>query len=164
METNLQTIAVLAEEREDENYRFRGFLKGKDGSRIDARVQSINAVVEAKIDCTTCGNCCRSFMISVEKTELNAVANYLQQSLETIKEKYIEESESGNMLINAIPCHFLGGTKCTVYEARFSVCREFPHMHQPGFIFRLFNVIQHYGICPIVFNVVEELKAELGFS
>lgn len=163
METNLQTIAALAEEREDENYRFRSFLKGKDGDKIDARVHRLNAVVEAQIDCTKCGNCCKSFMISVEKNELDAVAIYLQAPVETIKEKYIEESEGGAMLISAIPCHFLGGTKCTVYEARFSVCREFPHLHQPGFIFRMFNVIQHYGICPIVFNVVEELKAELKF-
>ncbi len=163
METNLQTIKLLAQERQDENDRFRSFLKGKDGAKIDERVQRLNKAVEVSIDCTACGNCCKSFMISIEKEELDNVANFLQTPVETIKEKYIEESEGGAMLISAIPCHFLGGTKCTVYEARFSVCREFPHLHQPDFICRLFNVMQHYSICPIVFNVVETLKDELKF-
>jgi Fe-S-cluster containining protein len=103
-------------------------------------------------------------MISIDKEELNKVADYLKTPVETVKEKFIEESEGGTMLVSAIPCHCLGGTKCTVYEARFSVCREFPHLHQPGFTSRLFNVMQHYSICPIVFNVVEALKDELRFS
>jgi hypothetical protein len=51
-----------------------------------------------------------------------------------------------------------------VYENRFSSCREFPHLHKPGFNTRLFETFMHYNICPIVFHVVEKLKQALAFT
>ncbi len=163
LETNLTIIAQLAEEREDENWDFRSYLKGEDSSVIDEKVQRLNKEIAAQIDCTTCGNCCKTFMISVEPDELMPLAHHLGQTEMVVKEKYVEQSSEGDYIINAIPCHFLSDNKCTVYENRFSTCREFPHLHKDGFTSRLFSVVQHYAICPIVFNVYEALKMETGF-
>ena len=163
LETNLAVIARLAEEREEENWEFRSFLKGEDSSIIDEQVQRLNKEIAAHIDCTACGNCCKTFMISVEPQELKPLATYLGQTELAVKKQYVEQSSEGDYIINAIPCHFLNDNKCTVYENRFNTCREFPHLHKDGFTSRLFSIVQHYSICPIVFNVYEALKKETGF-
>lgn len=103
-------------------------------------------------------------MINVTPTEAEALAIKLNTPLAELKDKYLEESTQGNLLINTIPCHFLKETKCTIYENRFSDCREFPHLHKDKFTSRLFSTLMHYSICPIIFNVVEELKVELNFK
>ena len=79
------------------------------------------------------------------------------------EEKYIEKSEGGMMIMNTIPCHFLNDNKCGVYENRFKECRDFPHLHKPNFNDRLFGTLIHYAICPIIFNVIEQLKIETDF-
>ncbi len=164
LEINKETIALLAEQRQDENDAFRAFIKNKDGDSIDSMVHRINNIITPQIDCTRCGACCKTLMINVTEEETKSVSQHLQISTAAFKEKYIEESLQGKMIINKIPCHFLADTICTVYEERFTECREFPHLHRKNFKDRLFGTLVHYAICPIIFNVVEELKIETGFK
>lgn len=127
-------------------------------------MNDLNEKVTPEVDCTSCGACCKNLMINVAVTEITPVAKQLQLTDSTFREKYIEESEGGQMIINRIPCHFLSGTKCTVYENRFAECRDFPHLHKPNFTGRLFGTLMHYSICPIIYNVVEQLKIQTGFK
>ena len=124
----------------------------------------INDAITPQIDCTTCGNCCKSLMINITPKETVSLATHLQMDIEHVKEKFIEISEQGKMIINTIPCHFLGGTSCTIYENRFTECREFPHLHKKDFTTRLFGTLMYYAMCPIIFNVVETLKEELNYQ
>jgi len=103
-------------------------------------------------------------MINVTPPEAENVANHLDLALNIFKEKYIEESQQGQMIMNTIPCHFLAGSMCTIYENRFTECREFPHLHRDNFQGRLFGTLMHYSMCPIIFNVIEELKIQTGFN
>jgi Fe-S-cluster containining protein len=161
--TDLGVIKNLAAERENENDTFRVFLKNKNSNDIDALVQQLNDSITPKIDCTQCGNCCKSLMINITHPEAAALAVKLKMELPDLKKKYIEESHQGQLIMNTIPCHFLSGTKCSIYENRFTECRDFPHLHKDNFTDRLFGTLQHYGMCPIIFNVVEELKERIGF-
>jgi len=161
---HLETIRQLAAEKENENENFRFFLKEQDGEAIDKRVQRLNEWVTEKTDCTSCGNCCKSLLINVTTNEAESLAAHLQTSLETIKERYLDVSPGGKMVISSIPCHFLQGTKCSIYENRFEGCREFPHLDRPNFTQRLFGTMMYYGTCPIIFNVIESLKQELEFN
>ena len=162
--TDLKKIKRIAAEKETENDRFRIFLKQLDGEQIDTIVHKLNAGISAQIDCTQCGNCCKSLMINVTGEDVKALATHLQISQADVKEKYIEESGQGEMIINTIPCHFLRGTTCSIYEHRFTDCREFPHLHKPHFTGRLFGTLMNYAMCPIIFNVVEKLKEKLDFN
>jgi uncharacterized protein len=161
---HLETIQQLAAERENENDAFRSFLKQQDGAMIDKKVFRLNESVSAGVDCTTCGNCCKSLMINVTEKEAQNLSAPLQLTLEEIKEKYLEVSPGGKMVISRIPCHFLSGTKCSIYQHRFEGCREFPHLDRPNFTSRLFGTLMYYGTCPIIFNVIESLKEELDFG
>lgn len=102
-------------------------------------------------------------MINVTQAESEKVAQHFDIPVKAFKEKYIEEGESGLMIINTIPCHFLSDSKCTIYENRFNECRAFPHLDKPNFNDRLFGTLIHYSICPIIYNVVEQLKIKMQF-
>jgi uncharacterized protein len=162
MITNLQIIERAAETNEIENLRFKELLLSGNPALIDGLVFKLNEDITPKIDCTACGNCCRSLMINVDTNDAARLASHLNISKESFYRKYVEESSEGTLAVmNTIPCHFLADNKCTVYEARPAECREFPGLHQPGFTTRLFATFMHYGRCPIIFNVIEALKAEL---
>jgi Fe-S-cluster containining protein len=163
IQTDLTTIAALAEEREDENYEFRSFLKMRDEDEVDTVVHQLNNEITPKIDCTQCGNCCKSLMISITPPERPFFARHFNLSQEEANTKYLTQSAGGDTIMNTMPCIFLADNKCTVYEQRFTDCREFPHLHKPGFTSRLFGMVMYYGKCPIVFNVMEALKTRMGF-
>ncbi len=102
-------------------------------------------------------------MINISETEANAVSDHLQTTRIEFDDQYVEKGSSGMMIMNKMPCHFLNENKCRIYEHRFSGCKEFPALHLPNFTERLFTTFMHYERCPIIFNVVEELKKELSF-
>jgi uncharacterized protein len=163
LHTDLRYIEAFASEKQPENDAFRSFLSTHDEQEIDGLVASLNHEIAPQIDCTTCGNCCKSLMVNINETEADHLADHLHVSRADFDYKYIEKGSNGMMLLNAIPCHFLSDNKCTVYEYRFEGCKEFPALHLPGFKKRAFTTFMHYDRCPIIFNVVERLKQELNF-
>jgi uncharacterized protein len=164
LQDDLAILAQHAEKKVTENESFRHFLGNKNPAEIDALVFNLNDKVSAAIDCTQCGNCCKSFMINVSEKEASDVATHLKIPLSSFKENFLEESQQGKLIMKSIPCSFLKDNKCTVYENRFSGCREFPHLDRPNFTDRLFGIFMYYGTCPIIFNVVEQLKIATNFK
>lgn len=161
---DLELIAGIAEKNRMTNMVFAEHLKTVDTEQLDRQVQDLDKAISAVIDCTQCGNCCRSLMINVSEKEADELAAFLQTNRSEFDERYIEKGSNGMMLINRIPCHFLQDNQCSVYEHRFEGCREFPGLQLPGFAKRLFTVFMHYDRCPIIFNVVETLKTKTGFE
>lgn len=152
----------MADANQTSNDDFKAFLKTKEGADIDKLVFDLNKAIAPQIDCTVCGNCCKSLLINVTEEEANALSGHLKQSRADFDNQYLEKS-GDMMLMNTVPCTFLKEEKCTVYEHRFAGCREFPAMHLPQFNKRLFTTFMHYRRCPIIYNVVEELKVKTGF-
>lgn len=166
IELDLKIIKKNAEVREDENYRFRSYLKGQSGKKIDKIVHSLYSDVLEQIDCTECGNCCIELETCFEKDEIDR----LTKELKIDKKEFIDQStnhgeygEKDKYFLNDMPCQFLKDKKCTIYSLRPEECNSYPYLHKDDFIFRLFGVIQNYEICPIVYNVYELLKRRLNF-
>jgi len=162
-ETDLSVIAAVAIEKEEENEHFLRSLKRQDGEQLDTIVHRINDEVSSAIDCTACGNCCKTLIVNITPTEITGLAAYLDMPETDVREQYIEESLAGNCYISSVPCNFLADKKCSIYAGRFTECRDFPHLHKPGFRERFLGTLLHYGSCPIIFNVVERVKREVGF-
>jgi uncharacterized protein len=158
IEIDLSKIQQLSHERDEENWEFRSWLKQYAPDDIDVLVKSLSRKYFTLIDCTQCGNCCRSLHVEFKKSELHVIAKTLGHSIETFQKKYMSE---GN--VNP-PCPMLNGRLCSIYENRPDVCRSFPHLEQPEFTSRLIGVIDSVAICPIAFNAFEELKAKLTWS
>jgi uncharacterized protein len=161
---NLPLQEQLAAEREAENLQFIDLLKQLNEQEVDDAVFTLNQTISAQIDCTQCGNCCKSLMVNVTAEEANRASAALGISRERFDEQFLEKGSHELMIMNQMPCHFLNNNRCTIYEFRFAGCREFPALHLPGFTKRLFSVFMHYSRCPIIFHVVEELKKETRFS
>ncbi len=163
MVTDLTFIANDAIKKETENDSFASFLKTLDLAIVDTLVNNLNQKIEPLIDCTTCGNCCKTLMINVTETEAENLSTFLNMPLETTTAKYLEKGLGNKYIINQMPCAFLQGTKCSIYNQRFAGCREFPALELKNFTQRLFTIFMHYGRCPIIYNVVEGLKKETEF-
>ncbi len=158
---DLEQIAALSIDREAENDLFAQKVKQLDPVMVDQWVLALNESIAPQIDCTSCGNCCKTLMINVTDMEADRMAAHLSISRSNFDDQYLEKGSNGMMLMNSIPCSFLKDKKCSVYESRFEGCREFPAMHLPGFSKRLFTTLMHYSRCPIIFNVVEEMKKKM---
>ncbi len=163
METDLEKIALFSATKQAENDRFRIFVQESDSEAVDRLVSRLNRSVTPRINCTDCGNCCKSLMILISDEDADHLSAHLQQPRAAFDAQYLEKGSNGTMIVNRIPCHFLAANQCTVYEHRFAGCREFPALHIPQFTKRLFTTFMHYERCPIIFNVVEELKTEMDF-
>ncbi|BAV04803.1 hypothetical protein SAMN05421788_11878 [Filimonas lacunae] len=160
----LNVIEQAGTEKEAENYQFRQFLYQQNSADIDVIVHELDAAITPQVDCTACGNCCQSLMINVTPVENERLASHLQMPVAEFTQQYIETSLQGDMIVNTIPCHFLQNKCCTVYEYRFQECRTFPGLHLPDFTGRLFSTFMHYGRCPIIYNVTEQLKQRLQWQ
>ena len=162
--SDLVYIKNKALELEAENVQFQDFLRNLDSLSLDKAVFELSEAISPKIECTDCGNCCKSLMVNIDENEANHLSAHLGQTREEFDQNYLDKGESGRMVINAIPCHFLVGNSCSVYTHRFAGCKEFPAFHVPDFNKRLFTTYMHYDRCPIIFNVMETLKVDTGFS
>jgi hypothetical protein len=58
------------------------------------------------------------------------------------------------------PCPFLvSDDRCTIYDVRPTVCREYPQTDKEGFSRRAMGVSNNALTCPAVFWIVEEVRA-----
>lgn len=62
------------------------------------------------------------------------------------------------------PCAFLGTDgRCKIVSCQPAVCKGFPYTDQPDRFWSLYSTISHAAICPVVFEILERLKAEYRF-
>lgn len=167
IEKDLEKIKKTAKIKEEENFKFRSYLKNIDirAREIDSIVHNIYDEVIKQIDCTKCANCCNTKKPSLDEKDIKRFVSSLDIKKEDFRKKYLEEIESDTNKklyeFNLLPCPFLKNNLCTNYDNRPKDCQSFPHLHKKNFTTRLLEVIDNYEICPIVFNVYEELKIKL---
>jgi len=159
--TDLDIIHQRVIAEEDENVRFRQFLRYRllwSDRQLDDFVHSIAHKVEAGVDCTQCGNCCRVLEVSLDTEDLFRLADHLQQSAEQIDAEYGGRGTLCERSFAASPCAFLCDNRCSVYAARPQDCRDYPHLGKPLFRDRMWQLLNHAEDCPIIFNTLRRLK------
>jgi uncharacterized protein len=166
---DLVQIRKSGEEKEEENIRFRQFLKTRcnlEPDEIDQRVFEITRRVWAGIDCTSCANCCREVKPTFSEEDVGRLSRRLgmerQQFIDTYLE-HLEENDENPWQTRTTPCPFLKENLCSVYEDRPADCSGYPYLDRSGFVFRTIGMIDRTFTCPIVYEVLEELKKALGF-
>jgi Fe-S-cluster containining protein len=156
-------VERLAIELEDENWDFRDWIKREydfDDERLMSVVRDLADRIAAQIDCTQCANCCRTISPCLEDSDVARLALALGMTVPEVQDTYLQLEEEGGTWRLPAPCPLLKGNLCSVYDARPDECREYPHLHND---FRAASIsrINNTFICPIVFNVVQEMKAAL---
>jgi Fe-S-cluster containining protein len=164
LELDLNIIKQKSISREKENYKFRAFLKECDDNKIDKIVHAIYDKVIGEIDCTQCGNCCKHMNPSLTMKEIRVLSKIDNITTKAYIENHTEINSFENThFLKQKPCKYLNDKICTIYESRPNDCKSFPHIHKSSFSSRTLSMIEYYGICPIVFNVMEQLKGEFRF-
>jgi hypothetical protein len=95
--TDVSTIERLTHENEDENWRFRCFLKAADlgVAKLDAIVRELHREVAGDIDCQTCGNCCRVMRPVLSEKDVSRLARARGMSKAGFTAAYLEADEGG---------------------------------------------------------------------
>lgn len=161
IETDLKRIYRLANRREQKNRNFLRWLKYRC-TWSDRRVMKLQketvAHVWSEIDCTQCGNCCAEMQLQVTDKDISSLAKALEMKPREFRWRYTEKHRDGHRYIKRVPCPFLKSRKCTIYESRPSRCRGFPYLHT-NIRGDMSGALDRAPYCPVVFNVLEELRA-----
>ena len=123
-------------------------------------VHQITDSVCAAIDCTTCGNCCRTLQIVIDRKDISRLARRLEISVAEFKERYVEAADDGTQHFSqGPPCPFLSPDgPCTVYEDRPAACHDYPYLADSHIRARSLTFLEARATCPIVFNVWNQLR------
>ncbi|MEJ6950694.1 YkgJ family cysteine cluster protein [Natronospora cellulosivora (SeqCode)] len=159
MEEDLQRIMDISKSKEKENEEFRIFLKGCNHHQVDKIVHELNIKYSKEIDCTKCANCCKKLIPALSLDETKDIAKFLTLDYDEFSKKYIERETAGGFTFQGNSCPFLSDKKCSVYDCRPEACSSFPHLHKDNINHRLLNIINNNHLCPIIFNVLEDLKS-----
>ena len=150
-----------------ENLHFRRYLHAHHAPVEPFQILAHE--IERKIDCKQCANCCRRMIVEVTPAEIEKIAAYFGVPVQDVMQRFFEPEpgDSGHKIIRSEhgACTFLDGNLCSIYDARPTACREFPHVavgaHTLGA--RMESVCRHSSICPILYNAIEEYKVRVGY-
>lgn len=150
--------------KEDENYRFRRFLKNHaDEEELDKQFKRLHEKYFKLYDCSKCRNCCKKLGISMNESELNKICEHLHLD----KKKFIEDhlnEKYGNYSFKGTICQFLSDdNRCQISDCLPESCKEFPYTNKLERLFSLLSIVNHAKVCPVVYEILEELKKEYRF-
>jgi Fe-S-cluster containining protein len=152
---NLPKLAKLAKSSSLEFYK----KNKKRLTGMDLIVHELHHRISEKTDCLSCANCCKSLGPLVTDKDIEKMAKALRIKPSEVAEKYLRKDEDDDYIFQYMPCPFLMyDNYCMIYESRPKACKEYPHTDRKKF-YQIFELsIKNTFSCPIVYDVMEELK------
>ena len=165
--TDLVEIRRLGESKKAENLDFRRYITAHH-HRVD-QLQVLAEEIQQQIDCTACANCCRYSVVTVNRSEIENIALYLQMEPEEVNRQYMAPDPDARTtrVVRSTKdgCIFLDGNLCTIYEARPKACRDFPYVAHGNRSLggRVSSLCKWASLCPIIYNALEGYKRLIGY-
>ena len=150
-----------AEAYDEENYQFLRSMKFRRyGFKPDQLAATLHEQAFQIVQCTRCANCCKTTDVVFTTEDITRIADHLNMRVEEFVAAYLEpDEEDGPYKARQKPCPFLGNDdRCTIYDVRPAVCREYPHTDKTGFTTRTMLHANNALTCPAVFWIVEQMK------
>ena len=142
-----------------EHKKFFDKLKKALPKDLDQQFQALHDEAFERIDCLQCANCCKTTGPLFTQKDVERLASHFRIKPAAFIDKYLHIDEDGDMVLNMLPCPFLGADNyCSVYENRPNACREYPHTNQRKMHTIFKETLNNVAICPAVFEIVEKLK------
>ena len=160
-------VKYAAKQKENENIRFRTFLKSRaDEDELDQQFYDLHVKLFSNYDCSRCRNCCKECHGTFSHDELDKCAAALDVTKDDFIKKYLNKSmEWGEYQTKNMPCDFLlANGECKLGESKPKGCKEFPHTNKPERLQSLYSVLNVASVCPVAFEIVEQLKKIYGFK
>ena len=158
--TDLEQIKQLANDHHDDFEVMRYMLEMDDDindEALDSLVDTVAAPIIAAIDCTKCGNCCRSLDVYLTEQDAQRISDGIHIPIDDIMTEHIDQESAAEVgewgKLRARPCAFLEDNLCSIYPHRPESCRTYP-VFTPDFRWTLADTIAGAGGCPIIYNVL----------
>lgn len=140
--------------------KLKKYLKGSEfPEKVNELVTQFSTEAFQRIDCLSCGNCCKSNPPLMEDEDISRIAKHLKISKKAFKRKYILEDINGEQSMINVPCVFLEeDNSCSIYEIRPKACAAYPHLDE-GQFFKLKGLhAKNVFSCPIAYNVIGRIN------
>ena len=161
MDPRYQKILDKAARQYKATRQFLKRLRKKPPKDLDEQCQAAHEEAFQEINCLSCANCCKTMSPRVTEKDARRIAKVLGITPKAFIATYLYEDEEGDYLMREAPCPFLGtDNKCLIYEDRPSACADFPHTNHRKMRKHLNTAAHNYTACPIVFKVIESIKAQ----
>ena len=91
---NPREVKARAKKLEDNNLRFRSFLKNRaDYEELDAQFLELHRELFVDYDCCKCGNCCKNCEILLNENDVATASTYLGQTTESFVADYLTAAD-----------------------------------------------------------------------
>jgi Fe-S-cluster containining protein len=136
--------------------------KKRPPEKLDRIVQAIHEEVFSETDCAACANCCREISPILYRHDILRLAKALKMKIEKFAEIYLTIDKDEDYVFKSVPCPFLGADNmCSIYDARPTACREYPHTDRRRFHQLIDLSIKNAQYCPAVKKIMEKLAATI---
>ena len=163
-----EKVAYYAKKNEKKNIRFRTWLKTHaEPAELDAHCQRLHKALFSDYDCSRCRNCCKQYHGLIPAEDIERDAAFLSLTVEEFRDRFLaEEKEPGEDAYNtkSESCDFLqkDGT-CLLNELKPESCKKYPYTDQQDRISSLFSFLSIISVCPVAYEIWEQLKMEYGY-
>ena len=138
--------------------QYKQFLQRADKNEVLKKLPNLNNEAFEKIDCLTCGNCCKNYSPRFKTTDIKRISKLLRMKEGSFIDTYLNLDTDGDYVAKTAPCPFLGSDNyCSIYEERPGDCARFPYTDEDVLIKRPQITQKNSTFCPIVHYVLEKL-------
>lgn len=154
-----EELRKLVRANQKESSRLIRQLKKRKPAGLDDLVHGLHHEAFSRFSCLDCANCCKTIGPLLIPSDIDRLARHLKIKKQEFMEKFVVTDEEGDLVFRHHPCPFLQDDNyCSVYEQRPRACREYPHTDRSRFHQILDLTLKNCETCPVVFEIVEELK------
>jgi|GEM_PF-123074 len=144
---------------------FLAALKRKPPRKLDDLFHHLHQQAFEQIDCLQCANCCKTTSPIFYDKDIERLARHLRLRPAQVIEQYLKVDEEGDWVLKQSPCLFLSADNhCSVYEARPTACREYPHTNRKRMHQILDLTFYNTLVCPAVADIIHSLKKACYFT
>lgn len=159
MQELINNLPILAEKDKKKNKELFSRLKKNTPGKLDEIVQQMHEEVFGKINCLDCANCCKTLGPRITDKDIERISKHLKIRPSELTEKYLRVDEDNDYVFKSMPCPFLGNDNyCSIYEARPSACKNYPHTDRKKFIQLLDITLKNTFICPGVYEIATKMR------
>lgn len=156
-----EELKLIVDKNRSETTAFIKRIKKKKPKQLDNIVHSFHQKGFDTFSCLSCANCCRSLGPRLTDSDIARLAKQLRMKPSDFTETYLKIDEDGDWIFNQHPCPFLmADNYCMVYENRPKACREYPHTDRKKFHQILELSHKNCETCPVVLEIMNELKKQ----
>jgi uncharacterized protein len=137
---------------------YKQFLHRANKNKVLKALPDLHDEAFEKIDCLTCGNCCKGYSPRFKQPDIKRISKFLNIKEGDLINQYLFVDAEGDYVMKTKPCSFLGADNyCTIYDARPTDCARFPYTDEDVILKRQPLTLKNSTFCPAVYYVLEKL-------